>query len=68
MTAVAFDTHAYVKQLEAVGFTEQQAEVLAATQSALLTEQIATKTDLEALRTATKADIADVRRDLKELD
>ena len=48
MTA-AFDTLAYAKRLKEAGFTESQAEVLAQAQSALVTEQLATKDDLARL-------------------
>ena len=57
MSALALDTHAYIKKLEAAGFTEQQAEVLAETQADLLTNQLATKSDIET-----------VQRDMKELE
>ena len=57
MSALALDTHAYIKKLEAAGFTEQQAEVLAETQANLLTNQLATKADIET-----------VQRDMKELE
>ncbi|MBF0176509.1 MAG: DUF1640 domain-containing protein [Magnetococcales bacterium] len=53
MTAATFDTHAYVKKLRAVGFTEEQAEVQAETLSSIF------KTNLDELAT---------RRDLKELE
>ena len=57
MSALAFDTHAYIKKLESADFTEQQAEVLAETQANLLTSQLATKSDIEA-----------VQRDMKDLE
>ena len=57
MSALALDTHAYIKKLEAAGFTEQQAEVLAETQANLLTNQLATKSDIET-----------VQRGMKELE
>ena len=57
MSALALDTHAYIKKLEAAGFTEQQAEVLAETQADLLTNQLATKSDIET-----------VQRGMKELE
>ena len=44
--AIAFDTHAYVKKIEAVGFTEEQAETLASTQAELIDERLATKHDI----------------------
>ena len=79
MSALALDTHAYIKKLEAAGFTEQQAEVLAETQADLLTNQLATKADIETVQrgmkeletrlvAATKSDIETVQRDIKELE
>ena len=59
--AIAFDTYKFVKRLTAHGFTEEQAEVLAAEQVNLLNSNLATKADIEALRLATKADIEALR-------
>ncbi|MBF0345706.1 MAG: DUF1640 domain-containing protein [Nitrospirae bacterium] len=56
-----FDTHAYVKKLKAVGFTEEQAEVQAEAMSGLIEEGLATKRDLKELETS-------LRRDMKELE
>ena len=61
MASILFDTHGYVKKLQAVGFTEQQAEVQAQAIADLVDEQLATKRDLKELEAATK-------RDLKELE
>jgi hypothetical protein len=44
-----FDTLAYAKRLKSTGFTEEQAEVLAQLQAALIVEQLATKDDLKLL-------------------
>ena len=55
--AISFDTHAYVKKLKAVGFTEEQAETLASTQAELIDERLATKHDIMLLK-----------RDLKEME
>ena len=44
-----FDTHAYVKKLKAVGFTEEQAEVQTEAISELIDEKLATKQDLREL-------------------
>ncbi|MBF0344237.1 MAG: DUF1640 domain-containing protein [Nitrospirae bacterium] len=44
-----FDTHAYVKKLKSVGFTEEQAEVQAEAMSSLIEEGLATKRDLREL-------------------
>ena len=48
--AIAFDTHRFVKHLTEKGFTEEQAEALAIEQVNLLNGNLATKTDLEALK------------------
>ncbi|WP_040335221.1 DUF1640 domain-containing protein [Candidatus Magnetobacterium casense] len=74
-----FDTHAYVKKLKAVGFTEEQAEVQAEAMSDLIEEGLATKRDLKELEVALKRDMKDLevalkrdmdllRRDMKELE
>ena len=66
--AIAFDTHAYVKKLKAVGFTEEQAEVKAETLAELIDERLATKHDLKELEVVLKRDIAEVKRDMKEME
>ncbi len=58
---LAFDTHAYVKSLQTVGFTEEQAEVQANALKTLVENDLATKYDLKELEVASK-------RDLKELE
>ena len=72
MSVLAPDTHAYVKRLKEAGFSEQQAEVLAETQAELITDQLASKHDIENVRTELKRDIetlrADLKHDLKELE
>ena len=60
-TVLAFDSHRYVKNLVRNGFSVQQAEVLAEEQVTLLSEDLATKVDIEALREATKKDIEALR-------
>ena len=55
MANLAFDTHKYVKRLTAVGMPEKQAEVIAYEQRSLIEDQL-----------ATKHDIAEVKRDIKE--
>ncbi len=57
MSAVPFDTLKFSKKLVAAGFTDRQAETLAEEQSALIDDQL-----------ATKRDITDVRRDMKEME
>lgn len=63
-----FDSLAYAKRMESVGFTRQQAETMAEEQGKLIDERLATKDDidlinanLEALRVSTKADIEALR-------
>ncbi len=56
-----FDTHAYVKKLKAVGFTEEQAEVQTEVVSVLIDEKLATKQDLKTLE-------AGLKQDMKELE
>ena len=63
--AVTFDTHRFVKNLTACGFTERQAEVLAEEQVNLLESNLATKADIENLRLSTKADIENLRLSTK---
>jgi predicted phage-related endonuclease len=60
MAAVMFDTHAVIKRLQESGFSEQQAE----TMTGVL--QDTQKTSVEYL--ATKWDIQDLQRDIKELE
>jgi ABC-type phosphate transport system auxiliary subunit len=45
----AFDPLAYVKRMETVGFTRQQAEALAEEQAKLVDEKLATKLDIETV-------------------
>ncbi len=61
MTAIVFDTHAFVKELTQAGMSEEQAEVLARSQAALIDEKLATKQDLKELE-------ARLTRDMKELE
>jgi CRISPR/Cas system-associated endonuclease Cas1 len=49
MSEITFDTHAFVKKLKAVGFTEEQAEVFAEEQVKLIEDRLATKRDLKEL-------------------
>ena len=57
MSALAFDSYTFVKDLIQAGMPEPQAEVLANQQQQLLAEQLASKLDIKTLQ-----------RDLKELD
>ena len=49
MKALAFDTLQYSKRLVEAGFTDRQAEALAAEQAALINDQLATKRDLKEM-------------------
>ena len=64
MAGLAFDTLAYARRMEAVGFSRDQAEAMAEEQAKLLDERLATKTDLEALKLAVGKDIEALRLDL----
>ena len=72
MAALMFDTHAFVKELISAGMPEQQAEVLARSQTALIDEKLATKDDLKKLELATKRDLKDLeqatKQDIKDLE
>ena len=45
--AIVFDSHRFVRNLTASGFTELQAEALASEQVELLNGNLATKTDVQ---------------------
>ncbi|MBF0418942.1 MAG: hypothetical protein HQL78_02120 [Magnetococcales bacterium] len=77
--SVMFDSLAYVKKLKAAGMPEPQAEVQAETIMEWMEDRLATKVELETIRTDLKRDIkeidakiesvrADLKRDIKELD
>ena len=69
--AIAFDTHRFVKNLTANGFTEQQAEALAEEQVQLLEGNLTTRSDIAAIRTdiaAIRSDIAAIRTDLRKVE
>lgn len=72
MSTAEFDTHTFVKELTRAGMPEQQAEVLARSQAALIDEKLATKQDLKELESALRRDLKDLelatRRDLKDLE
>jgi hypothetical protein len=57
MSGLAFDTLKFAKRLKEAGFTEQQAEALAHAGAELIEQNL-----------ATKRDIADLKRDIKELE
>ena len=57
MATLTFDTHAFVKELTQAGMPEEQAEVLARSQAALIDEKLATKRDLKELEMHLKHDL-----------
>ena len=70
--AIAFDTHRFVKNLTASGFTEAQAEALADEQVHLLNSNLSTKADirgtrvdLERVGSALEVKIEQVKSDLE---
>ena len=67
---IAFDTHQFVKNLTAHGFTEEQAEVLATEQVNLLNSNLATKADIAEVRreiAEVQREVAEVQRDIEAL-
>lgn len=54
---VMFDTLAYAKKLKSAGFTEEQAEIQAEALAEIIDEKL-----------ATKQDIRDLRREMKEME
>ncbi len=63
--AIVFDSHQFVRNLTASGFTERQAEALANEQVQLLNGNLATKTDLASIQTNLEAKLAGVKADLE---
>ncbi len=57
MATASFDTLTYAKKLQEAGFTPQQAEAQAEALRAVVDQNL-----------ATKQDIADLRRDMKEME
>ena len=73
MNAMTFDTHAYVRKLKSVGFTEEQAEVQAEVLYSIFEKNLgdlATRRDLQSLELSMKRDfqleIEKVRKELAE--
>lgn len=64
MKAIAFDTLEFVKRLRAANFSEAQAEAMVEAIAAVVTEQLTTKADIADLRRDIGAEIEAVRRDL----
>jgi hypothetical protein len=66
MVAVTFDTHEFIKTLEASGISSEQAEATAtAFQNAQQQSDIASKADIELLRSDVETQKAEVLGELK---
>lgn len=68
---VAFDTHGFVKRLEAAGWSVTHAEALADAMGDIVLQSIATQTDLREMELSLRSDVKEVevslRSELKEL-
>ena len=62
---IAFDTHRFVKNLTASGFTEAQAEALAEEQVHLLNSNLTTKADIQGVKSELEVKIEQVRTELE---
>ena len=65
---VPFDPIQYVKRLESVGFTREQAEMQSETFFSIVQEQLVTKQDLKELEGRITVELESIRRDIKELE
>lgn len=76
---VAFDTHAFVKRLEAAGMSVPHAEALADAMGDIVLQSITTKTDLrevdiglraemKELSTSLRAEMNELRSELKDME
>ena len=65
---LAFDTHKFVKQLTGAGMATEQAEVLAGTYAELLTDRLATKDDVLAIRADFEQEFASVRKEMAAME
>lgn len=66
MTTLAFDTHAAVKALKDAGFEEAQAEAVVTTVGDAMTGNVATKADITDLRAEIKTEIAGIRTEMAD--
>ena len=64
MTTMTFDRLAYIDRLKAVGFTEPQARGMADGLDQALREEVASKSDIAALRAELKGDLNGLRGEL----
>ena len=63
-----FDTLAYAKKLKSVGFTEDQAEIQAEALAEIIDEKLATKQDIQDLNKDMKEMEVALKRDIKEME
>ena len=68
MTTATFDTLAYSKKLQELGFPQEQAEGFAQLQREIIDERLATKADLWAVKNELQQEIKDARAEMKELE
>ena len=77
MTSLLFDTHKAVKDLQEAGFDEAQAEAVVATVGTAIIGNVATKQDINELRSeiqdirangATKQDVSDLRSEMQAME
>jgi hypothetical protein len=64
MTTMTFDKLAYIDRLKAAGFAEPQARAMADGLDQALREEVATKSNLAALRAEFRSDLGLLRSDL----
>lgn len=67
MASLAFDTHKFVTRLTGAGMSAEQAEVLAETYAALITDRLATRDDVTGLRKEMNREFVDVRGEIATL-
>lgn len=69
MSTIPFDTHQFVKELQAKGFSSDQAEgINNALKAALTVAEVATNRDIKELEISLKRDIADLDHKIKEME
>ena len=64
MATITFDTRKAVRNLQAAGFAEAQADAMVDTLAEAFTNTVATKTDIAEV----KIDIAEVKADIEKLE
>ena len=65
---VAFDTHSFVKRLEAAGMSVAHAEALADAMGDIVLQSIATKSDLREVDLGLRAEMKEIRSELKDME